>query len=126
MSMNGRKKVLVVDDEELARDFLQYFLSKRFDVYTCGTVNSFYSTITNVDFDLILMDISLRDYKDGIELTRELKATEKYKNVPIFILTAMNTTGEKNKSRDAGADKFLSKPLDVHVLLKIIDSTLLN
>jgi len=122
--MGGRKKVLIVDDEELARDFLQYFLSKKFDVYTCGTVNSFYSTINNVDFDLVLMDISLRDYKDGIELTRELKATVKYKNVPVFILTAMNTTGEKIKSQDAGADRFLAKPLDVKTLLQIIDATL--
>jgi DNA-binding response OmpR family regulator len=124
--MDGRKKVLVVDDEELARDFLQYFLSKKFDVYTCGTVNSFYSTINNVDFDLILMDISLRDHKDGIELTRELKRTEKYKNIPIFILTAMNTTKEKTKSKEAGADKFLTKPLDAKVILDLINSTLAN
>ena len=119
--MEKRYKVLVVDDEELAQDFLRYFLSKQFEVHTCGSVNSFYNMITNNDFDLILMDISLKDSKDGIDLTRELKSMEKYKNTPVFILSAFNTTKERSNSLLAGAQEFLAKPVDGKSLLQLIN-----
>ena len=122
--MEKRYKVLVVDDEELARDFLKYFLSKKFEVHTCGSVNSFYNIINNIDFDLILMDISLKDSKDGIDLTRELKTMEKYKDTPVFVLTAFNTTKERNSSFEAGAQQFLAKPVDGKSLIQLIDSVL--
>lgn len=122
--MEKKNKVLVVDDEELAQDFLKYFLSKKFEVYTCGSVNSFYNIIDNMDFDLILMDISLKDCKDGIDLTRELKKMEKYKDTPVFMLTAFNTTKERNSSFEAGAQQFLAKPVDGKALLQLIDSVL--
>jgi len=124
--MEKRNKVLVVDDEELAQDFLKYFLSKKFDVHTCGSVNSFYNIINAVDFDLFLMDISLKDRKDGIDLTRELKNMDKYKDTPIFILSAFNTTKERTSSIEAGADQFLAKPVDGKSLIKLIDSVLEN
>jgi DNA-binding response OmpR family regulator len=122
--MEKRYKVLVVDDEELAQDFLRYFLSKQFEVHTCGSVNSFYNMITNNDFDLILMDISLKDSKDGIDLTRELKSMEKYKNTPVFILSAFNTTKERSNSLHAGAQEFLAKPVDGKSLLQLINVAL--
>lgn len=122
--MEKRYKVLVVDDEELAQDFLKYFLSKKFDVHTCGSVNSFYNTIDKIDFDLILMDISLRDCKDGIDLTRELRKMEKYKDTPVFVLTAFNTTKERTSSFEAGAQQFLAKPVDGKALIQLIDSVL--
>lgn len=122
--MEDKLKVLIVDDEELAQDFLKYFLSKKFEVHTCGTVNSFYNIINNITFDLILMDISLKDCKNGIDLTRELKQMDKYKNTPVFILTAFNTTKERNSSFEAGAQQFLAKPVDGKSLVQLIDSVL--
>ncbi|MCX7875596.1 MAG: response regulator [Melioribacteraceae bacterium] len=122
--MDDKKKVLVVDDEELAQDFLRFFLSKKFDVYTVGSVNAFYNIINSVKFDLILMDISLRDSKDGIQLTKELKSSSIYKSVPIFVLTAFNTTAERKNAEAAGADKFLTKPVDQKILMKYIEEAL--
>jgi len=122
--MDGRLKILIVDDEELAQDFLRFFLSKRFEVYTVGSVNSFYNIINSNDFDIILMDISLRDSKDGIQLTKELRESPKHKNIPIFVLTAFNTTNERHKAEAAGATKFLTKPVDSKLLLKLIDEAL--
>jgi DNA-binding response OmpR family regulator len=122
--MDGRPKILVVDDEELAQDFLHFFLSKKFDVYTVGSVNSFYKILNEVDFDLIIMDVSLRDTKDGIQLTKELKQSEKYKDIPIYILTALNTTKERENAQNAGANDFLVKPFESKYLMKLIESSL--
>ena len=122
--MDDRKKVLIVDDEELAQDFLRFFLSKRFDVYTVGSVSTFYNVINKVDFDIILMDISLRDSKDGIQLTKELRESPRHKEIPIFVLTAFNTTKERINAETAGANKFLTKPVDSKLLVKLIDEAL--
>ncbi|MFA7228385.1 MAG: response regulator [Melioribacteraceae bacterium] len=122
--MENNYKVLVVDDEELAQDFLKYFLSKKYEVHTCGNVSSFYAAIEKNDFDLILMDISLKDCKDGIDLTRELKSMDKYKNTPVFILSAFNTTKERTTSFQAGAQEFLAKPVDGKSLLQLINVAL--
>jgi DNA-binding response OmpR family regulator len=119
--MEPRQKVLVVDDEELSQDFLRFFLSKKFDVYTCGNINTFYSLINKVDFDLILMDVFLRDHKDGYQLTKELRETEKYKNTPIFIITAHNTTKDRSESVSVGASRFFTKPLDGRYLLSCVE-----
>ena len=119
-----RPKVLVVDDEELSQDFLRFFLCKKFDVYTCGKVTDFYNLLSKVDFDLILMDVFLRDTKDGLQLTKELKQTEKYRNVPVFVITAHNTTKDRSEAMSAGAIKFLTKPLDGKFLLSIVEETL--
>jgi two-component system chemotaxis response regulator CheY len=70
------------------------------------------------------MDIFLRDSKDGLQLTRELKGRPDYKNVPIFIVTAQNTTKDRNASREAGAEMFLTKPLDGKYLLECISKAL--
>lgn len=122
--MENFYKVLVVDDEELAQDFLKYFLSKKYEVHTCGNVNSFYQAIEKNDFDLFLMDISLKDRKDGIDLTRELKSMEKYKDTPVFILSAFNTNKERTNSFQAGAQEFLPKPVDGKILLNLINQAL--
>lgn len=122
--VGSRPKVLVVDDEELSQDFLRFFLSKKFDVYTCGKVIDFYNLLSKVDFDLVLMDVFLRDTKDGIQLTRELKQTEKYRDVPVFVITAHNTTKDRSEAISAGAIKFLTKPLDGKFLLSIVEETL--
>ena len=119
-----RPKILVVDDEELSQDFLRFFLCKKFEVYTCGKVTDFYNLLSKVDFDLILMDVFLRDIKDGLQLTKELKQTEKYRDVPIFVITAHNTTKDRSEAISAGAVKFLTKPLDGKFLLSIVEETL--
>ncbi len=122
--MEPRPKILIVDDEELSQDFLRFFLAKKFEVHTCGSVSAFYNIIQNIQFDLILMDIFLRDSKDGIQLTRELKEKPEYKKIPILIVTAQNTTKDRNASREAGAELFLTKPLDGKYLMECISKAL--
>jgi DNA-binding response OmpR family regulator len=122
--MSTKPRVLVVDDEELSQEFLKFFLTKKFDVYTCGCVDVFYNLINKINFDLILMDISLKDYKSGIELTRELKQSSNFSQIPVFILTAHNTTKEQYECMLAGADQFIAKPIDAKELMSRIESVL--
>jgi len=122
--MKKKLKALVVDDDELAQEFLRFFLLKEFEVYTVGNVESFYSIISKIDFDIIFMDIHLHDTKDGIQLLAELRANPKYRAVPVLILTTNDSTLVKTRALNAGADRFINKPIFMEQLTKIIEAVL--
>jgi CheY-like chemotaxis protein len=122
--MISKPKILVVDDEELTQDFFKLLLSSKYDVYTCGTVDDFYTNVTNHNFDLILMDIFLRDVKDGIQLTRETKNDARLKDVPIFLITAQNSAKDRQEALNAGAQVVLTKPVENKFLLNHIKETI--
>ena len=61
--------------------------------------------------DLILMDIRL-PYEDGFGAQQKLRASERFKSVPIVAVTAEANLEQMNKARQAGFDGFLGKPLD--------------
>ena len=61
--------------------------------------------------DLILMDIRL-PYEDGFGAQQKLRASDRFKSVPIVAVTAEANVEQMNKARQAGFDGFLGKPLD--------------
>lgn len=119
--MNRKIKILVVDDEEVNQMFLQYFLAKKFEVYTCGSLANYYNLIQAHQFDLVLMDVLLNEKKDGLELLKELRLMPKYRNTPVFILTSDNNSKTRTDAEDAGANQFLAKPVDGRTLVNIVD-----
>lgn len=61
--------------------------------------------------DLILMDIRL-PYEDGYQALRKIRASEKFRDVPVVAVTAYASEEQMNRARAAGFDGFLGKPLD--------------
>jgi CheY-like chemotaxis protein len=70
---------------------------------------------------LILMDIQLPGV-DGFELIRQLKAHPLWQNVPVIAVTAMAMAGDRDRCLSAGADDYLSKPLDLEKLITTVRS----
>jgi two-component system cell cycle response regulator DivK len=64
---------------------------------------------------LILMDLSL-PRKDGWEATREIKADESVKHIPIIALTAHAMMGDRERALEAGCDDYISKPINLSEL----------
>ena len=71
--------------------------------------------------DLILMDMSL-PVLNGWEATRQLKASEQTKHIPVIALTANAMTGDREKAMAAGCDEFEAKPVEASSLLGKIAS----
>jgi len=109
--MLRKARILAVEDDDLTQRMLRLTLAKYFDIDVCGNNIEFYNTTSKYEYDLILMDISLRDLKDGCELTRELRNSDKFKSKPIIALTSFISNNDKKKAYDAGVDLFLEKPI---------------
>jgi DNA-binding response OmpR family regulator len=114
---NSKPKLLITEDDYENQKFLEIFLKKYFTIDICDSSESFYALINNNKYDIILMDISIKGKKDGLELTRELKNDPNYSNIPVICYTAHAFNKDRLNALEAGCDAYLSKPSDIHTLL---------
>lgn len=116
--------VLIVDDNainlELAREVL---LLAGFQVQTAMDAEEALESIALTRPRLILMDLQMPGV-DGLSLTRRLKADPATRDIAIVALTAYAMKGDAEKVRDAGCDGYISKPVDIHTLPKIVEGYL--
>lgn len=71
--------------------------------------------------DLILLDLNL-PRKDGREVLAEIKSDERFKRIPVVILTTSGAEKDIRKSYDLHANCFITKPLDFHQFMNVIRS----
>lgn len=71
--------------------------------------------VKNSEFDLILLDIMMPKM-DGYETSTLIRGLESYKTVPIIAVTANAMLGDKEKCLNAGANDYMSKPIDIEKL----------
>jgi len=67
------------------------------------------------------MDIGLAGSKDGIEMTKDLKANQKYFKIPVICITSHVFIKQKEIVKQAGAEDYLTKPLRKTELIEIIE-----
>ncbi|WP_416148614.1 response regulator [Salipaludibacillus sp. HK11] len=116
----SNKKVLIVDDDMRNIFALSSVLEDQ-DMKVVVAKNGkegMKRLNENDDIDLILMDIMMPEM-DGYETMREVRKIAKYKNLPIIALTAKAMKGDKQKCLEAGANDYMSKPVDIEQLLSL-------
>jgi two-component system cell cycle response regulator DivK len=105
--------VLVVEDN--ASNFVRVARLLGYLGIHCEWKTSGYEVVEYADtlprLDLILMDIRL-SYEDGYGALQKIRASERFKRVPIVAVTAEASLEQMDKARSAGFDGFLGKPLD--------------
>jgi CheY-like chemotaxis protein len=109
------KKILIVEDVELNRDFFEQLLEDDYETVTAADGASAIETAEREQPDLILMDLSL-PVIDGWEATRRIKATQSLAHIPVIALTAHAMQGDEEKARASGCDGYLSKPIDEDIM----------
>lgn len=110
--MSDYPKILIVDDEHAGREILADLLLPQ--GYTFAFASSGAEALAKVPEcapDVILLDIMMPEI-DGFEVCERLKADEAWQHVPIFLVTALDSKEDVIRGLDAGADDFLSKPVN--------------
>ena len=105
-----KKKILIVDDEEVIRKFLKIHLAKLgYEVMEAADGVQAMEQLGKDDFDLLICDI-LMPKKDGWEVIREVKSNPKTKALPVIVLTAKNEDSDMFKGYDLGVNYYMTKP----------------
>ncbi|MEO5816525.1 MAG: response regulator [Gemmatimonadaceae bacterium] len=105
-------RVLIVDDERVNRELLQLLL--RPEGYTLSTASSGEAALAAIAVrhpDLVLVDVMMPGM-DGFEFTTRLKDDPATSNIPVIILTALDDHDARMLGLTAGAEEFISKPVD--------------
>jgi CheY-like chemotaxis protein len=117
---NQTKLILVVDDNpanlKLACDVLEF---EDYRVLKASDAEEAAEIIRQVPPDLILMDIGLPGM-DGLTMTRLLKADEKTRHIVVVALTAYAMKGDEEKTRAAGCDGYITKPIDTRNFVNML------
>ena len=104
-----RGRVLVVDDSLTTRAMERNILeSVGFDVTVAVDGQDAFLKILHEPFDLIVTDVEMPNM-DGFQLTRRVKADKRFKNIPVILVTALESDEDKRRGIDVGADAYLTK-----------------
>ena len=112
------KKILVVDDEVDLLETIRFPLEiEGYNVLVAYNGEEALNQARKENPDLILLDLMLPKL-DGYKVCRLLKFDERYKHIPILMLTAKTQEKDKVLGMETGADEYITKPFDMDYLLK--------
>ena len=118
--------ILLAEDNVINQKLAVRILEKQGHVVTVANDGQEALEVFGKDsFDLILMDVQMPKM-DGFEATRLIRKKEKEikGHIPIIAMTAHAMKGDRERCLDAGMDDYISKPLKLDDLFKIIDRTI--
>jgi CheY-like chemotaxis protein len=122
MSQQPQRRILLVEDNELNRDMLSRRLERKgFDVLMAADAKEGLSMARAQSPDLILMDMRLPDI-DGWNATRQLKADDSTRQIPVIALTAHAMDRDRDLALAAGCDDFDTKPVELDRLIGKINA----
>ena len=108
--MGEKKRILIVDDDTEIRDLLEFDIaSSGYFVDTAADGMEGLNKALNNKYDLILLDVMMPKM-NGFDVCKNIRQAKN--NVPILMLTAKGTIGDKTSGFDSGADDYLVKPFD--------------
>ena len=117
---NGRKHILVVDDDPLVVKILRDPLERAgYNVNVASHGLEALKKVKEKRPDLIILDI-LMPLLDGFKVARLLKFDKRFKDIPIIVLTSRATEGERKMGEQVGANEFLYKPFRLPQVLDVV------
>lgn len=116
--------IYVLEDDNSIREFVVYTLCHmEMEAKGFHKPSEFWVETERKIPELVLLDIMLPE-EDGLSVLKKLRENEKYKDVPVIMLTAKNTEYDKVLGLDAGADDYVAKPFGMMELVARIKALL--
>lgn len=120
----ARGRLLVVDDSAANRDTLAALLRlKGYDVATAGDGRQALEQLAAAPVDLVLLDVMMQDVS-GLEVLEEIRRARPATDLPVIMATARDQSEDIVRALRLGANDYVTKPLDLPVLLARIQTQL--
>ena len=114
------KTILIVEDNDLNMKLFNDLLQAHgYEVIQSIDGSDVLDIAREHHLDLILMDIQL-PVRSGLEITKDLKADDDLRHIPIIAVTAFAMKGDEMKIREAGCDDYIAKPISVPTFLEMV------
>jgi len=111
--------ILTVDDQMgIDSFFYEFFSARNYEVLNATSGRQAVRLVEKKRPKIVLLDINLGGGMDGIEALREIKAIDK--NIVVIMITGVKDDDTINKALDAGADDYITKPLSLEYLEKVV------
>lgn len=118
--MPNSKKILIVDDEQDIVETLKFILEAQ--GYTCFCAYNGEDGLNQAKEimpDLIILDVMMPKI-NGYKISRLLKYDNKYKNIPIIMVTARSQEQDKLIGEETGVNEYISKPFELDEILAVV------
>ena len=121
---NGRKRIIVVDDNADFRTLITEVLSDEFDIVQAKNGQEAFEQIVRIQPDIIISDVMM-PVMDGNQLCQKVKSDIRTSHIPFVMLTAKTAEEHRIEGLSAGADDYIPKPFNAQILklrvAKLID-----
>uniref|UniRef100_UPI0040277547 hybrid sensor histidine kinase/response regulator transcription factor n=1 Tax=Prevotella sp. TaxID=59823 RepID=UPI0040277547 len=118
-------KILIVEDNDELLQLLGQLLGKYYQVKTARNGQQAWNMIQREELDLVVSDVMM-PVMDGVELTRCIKESKDYAQLPVILLTAKTSDEDRDAGYHIGADDYIVKPFKLESLRLHIDSIIAN
>lgn len=109
--------IMVVDDNKITTKLLHRYLDANgYEAVEAYDGQECLDKLNDHSPDAIVLDVMMPRL-DGYQTVERIKASDKTKHIPVVIVTALNDVQNQIKAIDAGADDFLSKPVEEKLLI---------
>ena len=124
MTTDATGHILVVDDDDAGRDMLERRLRRAgFEVQSASSGREALERVAAESFDLVLLDRSM-PVMGGMEVLRTIRRELNARDLPVIMVTAEAQGESVSEALDAGANDYITKPLDFRVALSRIRTQL--
>ena len=122
---NEKETILIVEDNQELRFFIKTIFIQHFNVIEAENGKIGLEKSKKYLPDIIISDVMMPE-KDGIEMTRELRADMMTSHIPIILLTAKTTIESKLEGLEYGADDYITKPFSATYLQARVENLLIQ
>jgi len=122
--MSELKKILIVDDEQDIVETLKFMLEAQgFECYCAYDGETGLSMAKEIIPDLMILDVMMPKI-NGYKISRLLKYDNKYKNIPIIMVTARSQDDDKAIGQETGVNEYITKPFELDDLIDKVNKYL--
>ncbi len=117
--------MLIVEDNAELLELMSKLFAQQYNVFTSRNGQQALNVIYKRDLDVVITDVMM-PVMDGVELTRAIKDSPDYGQLPVVMLTAKTTDEDQNLGYESGADAYITKPFRLSDLQLRIDNIIRN